>query len=91
MKRDFYAVHAGITCPHCQVKQTGIERVYDMSTGKAVEFEVDDKTKRYEFYPDKQYAIKCAWSKCGQMITGDDLEHVTRDVIKSPSEIKSKL
>lgn len=88
MKKNFIAVYS-IVCPHCNMKQTGVERVYEMATGKIIE--VEDGIQEIN-YPEEQYAIKCVMDTlngqpfCGKLITGGDLMDVTRFAVKSPSD-----
>lgn len=82
MKKDFLAIYAGITCPHCNVKQTGVERMYNPLSGQwATHDKIDPSVVGY--LP----GIKCVWSKCGKLITGDDLERITEKVVKYPSDL----
>lgn len=86
-KKDFIAVYQ-IVCPYCNFKQTGIVREYNFSTGSLL---ADSKIPPSSSGP----GIKCCMSKlngeyhCGRLITGDQLEKVTRTAVKSPSDFKS--
>ena len=78
--KDFISVHS-IVCPHCNVKQTGVIRLYNIHSLEVIQFNNDPIIN-----PDEQFAIRCSWSKCAKLITGDELEKVTRKSVKSPSK-----
>jgi hypothetical protein len=80
---DFISIHT-IVCPYCNVKQTGIVRMYNMETEKHVVEGDDDYKSEYVWA-----GIKCSWSKCAIIIRGLYLDRVTQKAINSPMDFKS--
>lgn len=80
MKRNFIAIYT-IICPECNVKQTGIIRIYDTKTLEPIEIEEDYKPSDNEIF-----AIRCCWTKCGHLIAGEQLNEVTQKTVSSPAD-----
>lgn len=77
MDKDFISIHT-IVCPQCCIKQTGIIRMYKWVGPFAVV-----SNHMYKSFA----AIKCCSKNCEHIITGDELEEVTRKVIQFPSDL----
>lgn len=83
MKRNFIAIFT-IVCPKCNIRQTGIIRIYNTKNQEPIE--IDENVPPGE---DEIFAIRCSWSQCKHLIAGEELNIATQKAIKSPMDFKS--
>lgn len=88
IKSTFLAVHS-IVCPSCKMKQTGIVRI-SAGTVNTLPYTYKEESLVYshKFKAGHPY-ILCCYIPCQHLITGDELEEVTRLTVKSPSDFRS--
>ena len=68
-----------IVCPACKQKQTGILKVAEHALG-------DPETETVIVRVGDPYII-CCMNHCKHLISGDELDEVTRVIIKGPSDL----
>ncbi len=78
-QKDYISIHPNITCPYCNIKQTGFVQRFNYYTEEIV---AEDLVNGHTIQ-----AIKCIWNRCRKLISGKELEKAIEIKIKYPSDI----